>query len=131
MDFQRVLTHLKARLPGLMGAYLFGSQADGHADAQSDLDMAVLVSGTLDPVELWRLSGEIADIVNCPVDLIDLRAASTVMQYQVITKGKRLWAKDEFAGIFEAFLLSEKTALDAARAGLIKDIQEKGIVHGR
>ncbi|MBI6703511.1 type VII toxin-antitoxin system MntA family adenylyltransferase antitoxin [Pseudomonas viridiflava] len=131
MDFQHVLTHLKARLPGLIAIYLFGSQADGHANSESDLDLAVLVSGVLDTVELWHLSGEIADIVNLSVDLVDLRAASTVMQYQIITKGQRLWAKNESAGIFEAFVLSEKTSLDASRAGLIEDIQAKGIVHGR
>jgi len=131
MDFQHVLKHLKARLPGLIAIYLFGSQADGHANSESDLDLAVLVSGVLDTVELWHLSGEIADIVNVPVDLIDLRAASTVMQYQIIVKGQRLWARNESAGIFEAFVLSEKTSLDASRAGLIEDIQAKGIVHGR
>ncbi|WP_122739408.1 type VII toxin-antitoxin system MntA family adenylyltransferase antitoxin [Pseudomonas viridiflava] len=131
MDFQHVLTHLKARLPGLIAIYLFGSQADGHANSESDLDLAVLVSGVLDTVELWHLSGEIADIVNLSVDLVDLRSASTVMQYQIITKGQRLWARNESAGIFEAFVLSEKTSLDASRAGLIEDIQAKGIVYGR
>ncbi|GKS03374.1 nucleotidyltransferase domain-containing protein [Pseudomonas syringae pv. theae] len=118
-------------MPDLLAVYLFGSQATGHANSESDLDLAVLVQGTLDPVALWRLAGEIADIVHLPVDLIDLRTASTVMQYQIITTGRRLWFKDESAGVFEAFVLSEKTSLDCARAGLLEDIQKNGVVHGR
>ncbi|MCD5995685.1 nucleotidyltransferase domain-containing protein [Pseudomonas sp. CDFA 602] len=131
MDFQPILTHLSTRLPHLLGVYLFGSQASGHATSASDLDIAVLVDGTLKPLELWRLAGEIADIAGLSVDLVDLRAASTVMQYQIITRGRRLWTKNEVAGIFEAFVLSEKTSLDSARAGLIEDIQREGIIHGR
>lgn len=131
MNTHSLLTHLQSRLPDLLAVYLFGSQATGHSNSESDLDLAVLVPGTLDPLDLWRLAGEIADIVNLPVDLIDLRTASTVMKYQIITKGRRLWCKDEAAGIFEAFVLSEKTSLDCARAGLLEDIQKNGVVHGR
>ncbi|MCI8212092.1 DNA polymerase subunit beta [Pseudomonas sp. S25] len=131
MNIQNVLTCLHDRLPNLLGVYLFGSQVSGHANAESDIDLAVLVPGVIDPVDLWRLAGELADIAGFHVDLIDLRAASTIMQYQIITKGRRLWAKNEAAGIFEAFVLSEKTSLDCARSGLLDDIQKKGIVHGR
>jgi hypothetical protein len=35
------------------------------------------------------------------------------------------------AGIFEALILSEKTALDTARAGLLDDIAKEGVIHGR
>lgn len=131
MNIQSVLIHLQTRLPDLLAVYLFGSQASGDANAGSDLDLAVLVSSVIDPVERWRLAGEIADIVDLPVDLVDLRAASTVMQYQIITTGLRLWTKNETVGVFEAFVLSEKTSLDTARSGLLEDIQMEGIIHGR
>ncbi|WP_439862917.1 type VII toxin-antitoxin system MntA family adenylyltransferase antitoxin [Pseudomonas antarctica] len=131
MNVERVLTHLLANLPDLMAVYVFGSQGTGEAHADSDLDLAVLAAGPVDPLLLWQLSGELADIVAVPVDLLDLRTVSTVMQYQVITTGHRLWNKDGQAGIFESYILSEKTALDAARAGLLADIQKEGKVHGR
>ena len=76
-------------------------------------------------------SQQLANVLGCDVDLLDLRAVSTVMQYQIITTGKVLWAKDAQAAIFESFILSEKTALDEARAGIIIDIQRKGTVYGR
>ncbi|MGY2374980.1 type VII toxin-antitoxin system MntA family adenylyltransferase antitoxin [Pseudomonas sp. SDO524_S393] len=131
MNVEPVLAHLLVGLPDLMAVYVFGSQATGDAHADSDLDLAVLSAGPLDPLLLWQVAGELADIVKVPVDLLDLRAASTVMQYQVITTGRQLWKKDSEAGIFESYILSEKTALDTARAGLLADIQKEGKVHGR
>lgn len=131
MNVEKVLTYLRANLPGLLAVYAFGSQVRGEAHAHSDLDLAALVEGRIDPLQLWHLSGELADIVKVPVDLLDLRAASTVMQYQVITTGRRLWSKDGQAGIFESYILSEKTALDCARAELLVDIYKDGTVYGR
>lgn len=131
MNLEKPLTLLQDQLPDLLAVYVFGSQMTGDAGAESDLDVAVLSSGLVEPLTLWRLSGELADIVGVPVDLLDLRAASTVMQYQVLTTGRRLWSKDSQAGLFESFILSEKTALDTARAGLLADIQKEGKVYGR
>ncbi|KAA0996602.1 nucleotidyltransferase domain-containing protein [Pseudomonas sp. ANT_J12] len=131
MNLEKPLTLLQAQLPDLLAVYVFGSQMTGDAGAESDLDVAVLSAGAVEPLVLWRLSGELADIVGVPVDLLDLRAASTVMQYQILTTGRRLWSKDSQAGLFESFILSEKTALDAARAELLADIQKEGKVYGR
>lgn len=126
-----VLAALHARVPGLMAVYAFGSRVQGSANAKSDLDLAVLVAGYADPLQLWDLASALADVVGCPVDLLDLRAASTIMQYQIITTGQRWWAKDAQAGVYEAAILSEKTALDTARAGLMADIQKTGVIYGR
>jgi hypothetical protein len=52
------------------------------------------------------------------------------MQYQILQKGRRLWGSEPEAGLFEAFVLSEKTALDTARAGLLADIQRTGHIYG-
>ena len=63
--------------------------------------------------------------------MLDLRAASTVMQYQVLQGGLRLWVMPLEAGLFECFILSEKTALDEARSGLLADIYHEGRVYAR
>lgn len=131
MNFEKILAHLQAEVPGLLAVYVFGSQVTGEAGSESDLDVAVLSAGVVEPLLLWRLSGELADIVGVPVDLLDLRAASTVMQYQVLTTGRRLWSGNIQAGLFESYVLSEKTALDTARAELLADIQKEGNVYGR
>jgi predicted nucleotidyltransferase len=122
---------MRADFPNAIGIYAFGSQVHGTANAESDLDLAVLVAGYAKPLTLWEVSGRLADLLGCPVDLLDLRAASTVMQYQVITTGQRLWSAGVDADVFECFVLSEKTALDTARAPLMADIQRTGKIYAR
>ncbi|MBF0108984.1 MAG: nucleotidyltransferase domain-containing protein [Magnetococcales bacterium] len=131
MDWTRLIECLRSCLPELLALYAFGSRIRGDAGPESDLDLGILVMGKLDAVILWRLAGELADIAGCPVDLLDLRAASTVMQYHIITTGQRIWTKDHRALLYESFILSEKTALDEARAPLMAIIQREGTIHGR
>ena len=131
MHRDALLTILRARCARLLAVYAFGSRVGGGARWESDLDLAVLVEGYADPVALWDVAGSLADVARCPVDLLDFRAASTVLQHQILTTGERWWARDVQAGLYEAAVLSEKTALDAARAGLLSDIRERGTVHGR
>jgi len=131
MDRAAILQCLQARVPGLMGVYAFGSRVRGDAHPQSDLDLAVLTEGYADAVLLWRVSSELAELAGCDVDLLDLRAASTVMVHQVLTQGERWWASDVRAGLFEAAMLTEKLWLDEARQATMADVQARGTVYGR
>jgi predicted nucleotidyltransferase len=116
--------------PELLAIYAFGSRTQGNANAHSDLDLAILLPGYAAPLKLWELASQMSDVVGCPVDLLDMRAASTVMQYQVLTQGRKLWSIEPAAGLFEAFVLSEYTQLNEARAGLLADIAKNGRVYG-
>ena len=118
-----------AAIPNVLAIYAFGSRIGGEALDESDLDLAVLVAGYADPVRLWMLSGDLAGKAHCDVDLLDMRAASTIMQHQILMTGRRLWARELDADLFECFVLSEKTALDEARAGLLADIHERGKIY--
>lgn len=131
IESQAIVSLLQQSFPNLLAVYGFGSRVSNVAYEGSDLDVAILVAGYAPPLELWDAAQTLADIAQCGVDLLDLRAASTVMQYQVITTGIRWWARDVQAGIFEAAILSEKTELDTARAGLLNVIQQRGKVYGR
>ena len=131
MNRHAIVQILQDKIPELLAIYAFGSRIQGTANAQSDLDMAVLVAGYAEPLNLWSLASDLENIAGCPVDLLDLRAASTVMQYQIITTGERWWSKDIQASLFETTILSEKTALDCARAGLLSDIQKQGKIYAR
>lgn len=125
-----MVAHLQAQLPGLLAIYAFGSRIQGNATAQSDLDLAVLIAGYAQPLRLWELASELSDLAGCEVDLLDLRAASTVMQYQIITTGERWWALDIQAALYEVMILSERTELEHARAGLLDDIEQRGSIYG-
>lgn len=126
MNRDAIVQTLRARIPDLLAVYAFGSRIQGTAGPDSDLDLAVLVAGYADALALFNTAGELADIAQCPVDLLDLRAASTVMQFQILSAGQGWWARDAQAALFEAAMLSEKTALDEARAALLGDIAQKG-----
>jgi predicted nucleotidyltransferase len=130
MNQTDIVQKLQASIPDLLAIYAFGSRVKGTAGPTSDLDLAVLVAGYAEPVALWSLAGDLAETADCSVDLLDLRAASTVMQYQIVTTGQRWWAKDAQAALYEAAILSEKTSLDTARAGLLGDIQKRGTIYG-
>jgi predicted nucleotidyltransferase len=128
---EAIVGQLQTQLPGLLAIYAFGSRVQGNANAGSDLDLAVLVAGYAPPLRLWALANALAELAGCEVDLLDLRAASTVMQYQVIATGERWWAADVQSVLYEAMILSERTELERARAGLLGDIEQQGSVYGR
>jgi len=86
-----VLASVLAKIPNLMALYVFGSQVSGTSRPESDLDLSVLAPTYIYPTLLWSLSNDIASLVNSDVDLLDLRAASTVMLYQVLSTGKTVW----------------------------------------
>ncbi len=122
---------LRESFEGLLAIYAFGSRIQEGSNWDSDLDLAVLVEGYVEsPTLLWKLSGQLANLSACDVDLLDFRRASTVMQYQILMKGKRLWHLDEQAGLYEAAVLSEKLHLDKARSELLADIEQTGKIYG-
>lgn len=125
-----VVQTLRRAFPNILAIYAFGSRVVGTARDDSDLDLAVLVAGYAEPLQLWEQTSQLSEILGCSVDLLDLRAASTVMQNQVLTRGRRLWAIEPAAGLFECFALSEKNRLDADRKDLIADIEKSGRVYG-
>ncbi len=51
-----------------MAVYASGSQVTGTAYSQSDLDLTVLLVRYADPIDLWDISNDIADLVNCELD---------------------------------------------------------------
>lgn len=122
---------LKARFPNIPDVWAFGSLIRGTPLRDGDLGLALLVAGYAPAMLLWDTASVLTDLTGCPVDLLDLRLASTVMQHQVIATGRCLWAHQPDAGQFELFASSEKLASDDARSGLQADIQKTGTIYGR
>ena len=128
---QRVRQFLLQAQPDALALWAFGSRVGSQARADSDLDLALLLPGRGDAKALWALGSALAQELGVDVDLLDLRAASTVMVHQVLSSGECLYAVQPEADSWAAFALNEKLRLDEARAPLIEQIEREGTVHGR
>lgn len=124
-----VISVLRSTWAEALAIHAFGSRVQGTARPDSDLDLAVLVPGYTDPLQRWDVASQLAGALGCELDVLDLRAASTEMQYQILTTGRCLWAQQPAGALFECYVLSEKLAFDAARGGLLTDIAEKGSIY--
>jgi uncharacterized protein len=118
-------------LPNLIVLYQFGSRAKGDIRQDSDVDLAVL---TGDPLPTWRrfeLAQELAVRLHCDVDLVDLRAASTVMRMQVISTGECLDAPNGPARReFEMYAYSHYARLNEERREILNRVRASGVIYG-
>jgi predicted nucleotidyltransferase len=102
---------------GVVSAYLFGSQAEGRAHQESDVDLAVLLDWARHPTAADRFDARlllIADAMSLlgtnEVDLVILNDLPPLFARSILYGGRRLYVGDEAAD--RAFLL--QTQLVAA-----------------
>ncbi len=130
MLYDALVTALREELPDLQAIYLFGSRGRGEEHAGSDVDVAVLGPRPIDPVGRWELQERLAVLVHAPVDLVDLRAASTVMRVQVLDGSTLLFEADAPArALFEATALGAYARLEEERRGILDDVHRTGHVY--
>ena len=92
--------------PGIRLAIVFGSMATGTELADSDLDIAILADRPLDAGLKTEIIGDLAEITNRPVDLVDLKTAGEPLLGQILTRGKRLLGNDrDYAMMINRHLL--------------------------
>ena len=92
-SLQHQLRHILSDYGELRLAILFGSQAAGNADRDSDIDLALLADAPLDSRLKIELTERISARFGCPVDVVDLYRAEEPILGQVF-KGTRLLGDD-------------------------------------
>ena len=126
-----VVSFLLGKHPALVAIYLFGSSVQGTTDPGSDIDLAILPVHPIDPMERWDLTQDLANLLKCEVDLVDLRRASTVMRMQVISSGQCLYeSKRHERDRFEDYVYSSYARLNEERKEIIKEIKNRGTGYG-
>lgn len=126
------LAALRKAIPSLVAIYQFGSSVSGGEHRESDIDLAFLASAPLPHVARFDLQQELASVLKREVDLIDLRAASTVMAIQVISTGRLLYdAAASVRGGFEDLTYSTYARLNEERREILKRVGVEGTVYGR
>lgn len=98
----------------------------------SDIDLAILGRVPFDFAALWDLSQRLAIKLGREVDLVDLAAASTVLQAQIITGGDRLFCSDSvYSDSYGDYILSAYAHLNEERRGILSDVLSRGSIYGR
>lgn len=132
MQDQKLIDAVRRALPDLIALYRFGSQASGEARPESDVDLAILAAAPCAPERLLALREELATLLHREVDLIDLRAATTVLRMQVLAHGECLDGQDVQARErFEDFAYASYARLNEERRGILDDIRARGAVYAR
>ena len=101
--------------------YLFGSAYRGELRADSDIDIAFYTNEKQDIFSNFENANKLADLLGRNVDLIDLKQASTVFAFQVLTTSKCLFVKEKnLKEEFEYLTYSSYARLNEERAEILK-----------
>ena len=90
---------IRSVLPGAVAAWLYGSAARSSMNADSDIDIAVLLPFGDPRQTTWALSAEaqlLAERLHKKVDLVNFSMVSCVLQKEVLSAGNKLFSTDEF-----------------------------------
>lgn len=121
---------LRRETPGLVAVYLFGSVASDAERSDSDVDLAVYASAPIDPLRLLDLQEALARVLSRDVDLVDLAAASTILQIQVIGEGRLVDApQPRETALFEVRVMRDYQDLKARRVEIEADVVRRGRVY--
>lgn len=120
----------------VIAAYLFGSQAKGKATADSDVDIALLLSPDFDLQEyfMYRIERmvELEQFCQSPVDVVILNQAPLVLRNQVLKHGRLVYERDHRQRV--AFEVRSRQAyydfqpmLALLHRALVRQIKEVGL----
>lgn len=131
LPVDHIIALLNEQIPSLQGIYVYGSFASGDITSSSDVDLGLLLS----PVQAKKISlsnmldlqVELEDLLGRSVDLVNMRTASTVLQFEIVNTGTRIFAQDSFeVDLYELLVISLFQKLVAER----RDIVEAGLRTG-
>ena len=97
----RLAARLGAEFPGVVAAYLFGSEGEGRSHAESDIDVGILLDHRHFPTSASRfdqrlaLSSRLASATGTrQIDLVILNDAPPQLARRIATSGRRLFCSD-------------------------------------
>jgi len=124
---EAVVQEFAAAFPGhrLLGAWLYGSLAQGSARPDSDVDIAVLGDSTFDSVSLFDTSGRLAARLGAHVDLVDLRRAGGLLRVEATQRGRALLPPTREADFFTTHALADYASFAANRRAATVAMQER------
>jgi predicted nucleotidyltransferase len=115
--------------PCVQGIYSFGSYQTDTEWPDSDVDIAVLLPYPDAKYERLMVVSKcryrLEDILKKDVDLVNIRLASTVFQFQIVSTGRLIYTADERAvNEFEMLAISLYQKLCEERRGILEEFYE-------
>lgn len=121
-SLKAIIQAVKEEIPNLWAIYLFGSHGTAWERPDSDIDIAILTENEFDSVRLWEKSGKVAAKLGKDVHLIDLRAAPTVLQNEIIRDERRIFCSNSRdCDLLENAYLSMYLHLNEERKEILED----------
>jgi uncharacterized protein len=128
-DLNSIEKVVRSKFNDLLGLYLYGSRAQGQSSKTSDWDLAILPLQSIDPMLCFEVSGELEEILGAKVDLVDLKNTTTVLQFQIISKGQLIWCSDNQAcQQFEMLTYSKYQRFNLERRAILEEIGQRGSI---
>jgi len=124
----RVMETLAESFPDrrFFGLWLYGSHARGEATPRSDVDLAVLADGKLDPIAVGMAATRLERVAGARVDLVDLRAAPGLLRVMATHEGRLLAAPNQFeADLFATHALSDHAAFGPNRRMCTESMRDR------
>ena len=95
----RIKNYLYSRDEAIAG-YIFGSYSSGKVRPKSDIDIAVLLSDTVDSKDYGHIKlsiiNDLIELLSLDrIDVVVLNVASPLLSHEIIKKGRLLFSKDE------------------------------------
>lgn len=137
MDLKGQLKKYFSTQKGIIAVYLFGSHAKGHATAQSDVDLAILFSETVNQRRQFdkslKISCDLMKLLNRDrVDVVTLNIATPVIKNQVYKYGTLIFCKNPVLAVrFKARSITEYLEFLPVRRLCESAIKKKALGYGR
>ncbi len=93
-DFQHKIENFLKPNRTIVAAYLFGSAATGRERPHSDIDLALMIRGSIDGFERVELETALSNLLGKEVDLVIFSQASPLLQHQILKYGRLLYEAD-------------------------------------
>ena len=79
----------------ILTVYLFGSAVKNRLRVDSDIDIAVAGKSIFTFDQKLEIANVLTKNLHREIDCIDLKAENGLLMYEILTKGKRVFAKDK------------------------------------
>ncbi len=135
---KRFLDYLWSR-PEIVAAYLFGSVAAGRAHKFSDVDVALLLTDSMDGMRKWDLRleamGEVETAFQRRADVVVINDVGLVFGFQILKGGRIIFERDRATRCnWETLARSEYydylPYLQYQQAEFLRRLKSEGLLYG-